>query len=157
MEVENDSQVENSSPQAEQEIDLIPEPNFSGEEVGTLVEKSEIIPEDYWEDHRVTAVVGYMLPVLFLLPLLTNNSKNSVYARFHSNQQLNLLLAIVVFYLISSIAIGILSWLGIGSYIVALIHLVPLFLITLSLFGILNASKGKMKELPVIGGLELIK
>ena len=43
-------------------------------------------------DHKMYAILGYILPFLFFLPLLSESSKNNPFARFHANQQLILLI-----------------------------------------------------------------
>ena len=43
------------------------------------------------EKNKALAIVGYIIPILFFIPLVTD-AKNSPYAKFHANQQLNLLL-----------------------------------------------------------------
>lgn len=85
------------------------------------------------------------LGILFFLPLVvTPESKE---ARFHANQGLVLLIAWVVLSFINIIPIlGQLIWL-----------LGALVLIVFTIMGILNGINGRQKELPLIGGVELIK
>jgi len=100
------------------------------------------------DKNKALAIVGYIIPVLFFIPLITD-AKNSPFAKFHSNQQLDLLLFAIAVNVIGGI-IPILGWfiiLPFGS----------IALIILAIMGIINASKGEMKKLPVIGGIELIK
>jgi uncharacterized membrane protein len=99
------------------------------------------------EKNKAMAIVGYIIPILFFIPLVTD-AKNSPYAKFHANQQLNLLLAWVVVNVVGGV-IPVLGWfiiLPFGS----------IFLIVLMIMGIINASKGELKELPVIGSFKLI-
>jgi hypothetical protein len=49
-------------------------------------------PEDI-EKNKALAIIGYILPILFFIPLLNDQSKNSPFAKFHANQQLVLLIA----------------------------------------------------------------
>lgn len=101
------------------------------------------------EKNKLFAIIGYIFPILFFVPLVSD-AKNSPFAKYHANQQLNFLLFTVVGYIASSILtfilIGILLWfvVCIGS-------------IVFMIMGIINASKGEMKPLPVIGGWQLIK
>lgn len=100
------------------------------------------------ENNKAMAIVGYILPILFFIPLVTD-AKNSVFAKFHANQQLNLLLACIAVNVVGTI-IPVLGWfiiLPIGTII----------LIVLAIIGIINAAKGEIKKLPIIGGFELIK
>ncbi|MFA6047335.1 MAG: DUF4870 domain-containing protein [Parcubacteria group bacterium] len=101
------------------------------------------------EKNKLFAIIGYIFPILFFVPLVSD-AKNSPFAKFHANQQLNFLLFTVVGYIASTILtfifIGILLW-----FIVMIASIVFMIL------GIINASKGEMKKLPVIGGFQLIK
>lgn len=100
------------------------------------------------EKNKAMAIVGYIIPILFFVPLVTD-AKNSAFAKFHANQQLNLLLAAIAVNVVGGI-IPFLGWfiiLPIGSII----------LIVLAIMGIINGAKGEMKKLPIIGGFELIK
>jgi len=101
------------------------------------------------ESNKVMAIVGYIIPILFFIPLLNEESKKSPFAKFHANQQLNLLLAAVAVNVVGTV-IPIIGWfiiLPIGSII----------LIVLAIMGIINAAKGSMKKLPMIGGFQIIK
>lgn len=106
------------------------------------------------DDHKLFAVLGYILPFLFFIPLVQEESKNNPFARFHANQQLILLAFLIGLYLLQVIFSTVLFMLGI--LIVMLSPLVALALIVLVILGIINASQGKMKPLPLIGKLELL-
>lgn len=100
------------------------------------------------EHNKPMAIIGYIIPLLFFVPLLSD-AKNSPFAKFHANQQLNLLLAAIAVNVVGTI-IPVLGWfiiLPIGSII----------LIVIAIMGIINAAKGEMKKLPIIGGFSLIK
>jgi uncharacterized membrane protein len=99
------------------------------------------------EKNKAMAIVGYIIPILFFIPLVTD-AKNSPFAKFHANQQLNLLLAAVVVNIVGGI-IPFLGWF-------ILLPLGTIFLIVVAIMGIINAAKGEMKELPLIGGFKLI-
>jgi len=45
------------------------------------------------ESNKALAIVGYIIPILFFIPLINESSKNSPFAKFHANQQLVLLIA----------------------------------------------------------------
>ncbi len=103
-------------------------------------------PQDV-EKNKAMAIVGYIIPILFFIPLVTD-AKNSPFAKFHANQQLNLLLAAVVINIVG----GIIPF--IGWFII--LPLGMIFLIVVAIMGIISASKGEMKPLPLIGGFKLI-
>ena len=104
------------------------------------------------EKNKVLAIVGYIFPILFFIPLVTD-AKNSTYAKFHANQQLLLLilgfaggfgLAIISNILASIPFIG---WVT-GTLLLSVFWL---FLLILAVIWIINAAKGAIKKLPVIG------
>jgi uncharacterized membrane protein len=100
------------------------------------------------EKNKPMAIIGYILPILFFIPLVTE-AKNSVFAKFHANQQLNLFLAAIAVNIVGSI-IPIIGWF-------IILPLGSIALIVIAIMGIINAAKGEMKKLPLIGGFELIK
>jgi uncharacterized membrane protein len=101
------------------------------------------------EKNKVMAIVGYILPILFFVPLLSEESKKSPFAKFHANQQLNLLLAAIAVNIVGTI-IPVLGWF-------IILPLGSLALIVFMIMGIINGAKGEMKKLPLIGGFQLIK
>ncbi|OGI25550.1 MAG: hypothetical protein A3J76_05710 [Candidatus Moranbacteria bacterium RBG_13_45_13] len=99
------------------------------------------------EKNKAMAIVGYIIPILFFIPLVTD-AKNSPFAKFHANQQLILLISWVIVNVLGGV-IPVLGWFIIWP-------LGTIFLIIVAIMGIINASKGEMKELPVIGSFKLI-
>lgn len=125
---------ENINQQGPQEQPAAPAPKAEGSDV---------------EKNKVMAIVGYIIPLLFFIPLLSDESKNSPFAKFHANQQLVLLISAVIVNIVGSI-IPIIGWfiiLPIGCIV----------LLVLAIMGIINGAKGEMKKLPIIGGFEIIK
>lgn len=96
--------------------------------------------------HKALAILGYIIPILFFIPLVTE-AKNNTFAKFHANQQLNLLIFWVLINIVAIIPI--LGWL---VYMVGVIAGV-VFLI----MGVVNAANMQQKELPLIGKYRLIK
>ena len=103
-------------------------------------------PQDA-EKNKAMAIVGYIIPILFFIPLISD-AKNSPFAKFHANQQLNLLLAAVIVNIVG----GVIPF--IGWFII--LPLGTIFLLVVAIMGIINGAKGEMKELPLIGGFKLI-
>lgn len=95
------------------------------------------------EHQKLWAVLGYIISILFFVPLLSEETKNRKFSRFHANQQLVLLLVWIV-------GAFLMPFFGLGM-------LVYLFALVLAIMGIVNASGGKMKKLPLVGGITLIK
>ena len=102
---------------------------------------------------KVMCILGYIPPLFFLPLVATNQSK---VGRFIANQGLLVL--------ITSGAGGVVQ--GTLSVLFSLIDagwlgglLTPLYAVPtlLAVFGIVNISKGRVRDLPVIGHLRLIK
>jgi len=109
------------------------------------------------ENNKGMAVVAY---ILFFIPLITGDHKKSPFVMFHTNQGAVLFITCVVVSVASSILTTILYrlYLGLISIFIGLIApLVSIALFVLFIIGILNALKGIMKPLPVIGKITLIK
>jgi uncharacterized membrane protein len=88
------------------------------------------------EENKIFAIIGY-LGILFLVPLLAK--KESPFAQFHAKQ--GMVLCITSFVAMFVIWIPFIGW------------AIWLFLLIMMIMGIINASGGKMKELPLIGGI----
>ncbi len=99
------------------------------------------------EQNKVMAIVGYILPILFFVPMISE--KKSPFGMFHAKQQLNLLLAAIVVNVVGGI-IPILGW-----FIILPLGSLAVFVI--AIIGLIGAAKGEMKQLPVIGGFQIIK
>jgi uncharacterized membrane protein len=108
--------------------------------------------KDDISEQKLFAILGYILPFLFFLPLVMDSSKHSAFARFHANQQLILLLIIAGVYILSNFLMMILF---VG--LVFIMPLINLAILALAIIGIINAAKGEMKELPFVGHFKLIK
>lgn len=96
------------------------------------------------QKNKGMAILAY---IIFFIPLLA--AKDSTFAMYHANQGLLLFLTAVIVNIAGAI-IPIIGWFLIYP-------LGNLFVLVLFVLGILNASKGQMKPLPLIGGMELIK
>jgi uncharacterized membrane protein len=102
------------------------------------------------DKNKAIAIVGYIIPILFFIPLLSDDGKKSAYAKFHANQQLNLLLFWIIGWIVATILYVIL----IGFIIQLIVWIAG---IVFMIMGIINASKGEMKKLPLIGGYTILK
>ena len=106
------------------------------------------------QDNKAMAVLAY---IIFLIPLLA--AKESRFARYHTNEGLVLFLASLVLSIVYTVLTTVLtaiSWrlgLAVGG-ILWLIFFVPTIL---AVIGIINACKGEMKPLPLIGGIVILK
>lgn len=96
------------------------------------------------EKNKIAGIVAY---VIFFLPLIM--APESEFAKFHANQGLLLLITAIAVQVLANI-IPFFGWLVISP-------VGNIIIFVLWVIGILNASRGLMKELPVIGGYTIIK
>ncbi len=115
---------------------------------------NEIDPADVSEN-RVMGILAY-ISWLVLIPIFA--AKNSKFARFHANQGLLLAIAEAALGLTQAILILALGRLWVLKLVIRLLFLVPhLLIVALTVLGIVNAARGKAKELPVIGKIRILK
>lgn len=100
------------------------------------------------ENNKVFAILSY-IGILFVVGLIA--APKSKFARFHANQGLVLFITEIVLGIVSGIVSFIPVVSGIVSAVVGIISLVYMVI------GIYNSASGKAKELPVIGGISIIK
>ena len=115
----------------------------------TTTETSKSVSSDDVEKNKTMAIVGYIFPILFFIPLLSDETKNSPFAKFHANQQLVLLISIVVVNVVGGM-IPVLGWF-------IILPIGDLILFILAIMGIINAVNGEMKKLAMIGGIDILK
>jgi len=89
--------------------------------------------------NKGVAVITAVLPILFFLPLLTD-AKHSPFAMHYANRSLLLLIAAIVLTFIP-----ILGW------------LLNLVTVIFWLIGIIGASSGVLKPLPLVSNLQILK
>ncbi len=150
--MEENKQVSESTEQVEEkQTEETPQMEQKQEEVveaepvtNTQDSAQETSTSDDIEKNKGMAILAY---ILFFIPMLTE-AKDSKFAMFHANQSLVLLIAGLAGLFISGI-IPILGWLFLGPAI-------SIAWIVFLVLGILNASKGEMKELPLIGGIHIL-
>ncbi len=118
----------------------------------------EITPEDI-QQNKVMAALAY---IIFFLPLLA--AKESKFARYHANQGLVLLLTGIAIGIVGGILTGIFTAIALSTGSIAmmgiistLLMLVNIALCVLGIMGIVNGATGKVKPLPLIGGISIIK
>lgn len=102
------------------------------------------------QSNKTMGILAYF-GLLVLVPIFA--AKNSRFARFHANQGLVLLIVKIGFSIISALKnIHFIS--GVFGVVGALGSIVTL---ALAIIGIVNAAQGKVKELPVIGGIKILQ
>lgn len=108
------------------------------------------------QDNKTMAILAYFGPLL-LIPLFA--AKDSPFARYHTNQGLVLTLACIAFSIVCTILytiLALISWrlVFIGSILLSLVGLV---FTVLAVIGIINAAKGRKQDLPIIGGIRILR
>jgi uncharacterized membrane protein len=123
--------------------------------------QTQPIPEITLEDIQQNKTMAILAYFIFFLPLLA--AKESKFARYHANQGLVLLIASFAVGIVSSIINGILfAAMTMGSFgaiaiVGTLFTIVYLGIAALAIIGIVNAAQGKVKPVPVIGNITIIK
>lgn len=111
-------------------------------------------PKDI-EENKVMALLSYLGP-LFLVPMF--GKKDSPFAQYHAKQGANVFIIIVALNIVIGILSAILGGVPVLGTILWIVSLVVYFAsLIFEILGILNAVGGKAKELPVIGGIKIIK
>lgn len=99
------------------------------------------------QSYKIHAIVPYLLPILFFLPLLGN--KNSAFCRFHANQQLAWLITAAIL----GVVLGIIGFIPILGKIIGVLG--GLLLIAIGVCFAIGAHKGMAVKVPFVG--ELLK
>ena len=97
------------------------------------------------DKNRPLAIIAYILPILFFLPIL--GDKNSTYCKFHANQSLTWLIALVALSIARLILIFI-PILGILCNIVIWLAIIAMLVVY-----IIGAVNGKAYRMPFVGKL----
>lgn len=113
---------------------------------GTVYEDRRNYEQDDVQSNKIMAILSYF-GLLVLIPIFA--APHSRFARFHANQGLVLLIASFALSILDSV---------IGFFPFGLIfNIVRLVILVLAIMGIVGAAKGEEKELPIIGGIHLLK
>ena len=95
------------------------------------------------ENNKLMGILSY-IGILVLIPIFA--AKDDPFVRYHANQGLvNFIVALVAGVLTAIPVVGIVA------------GLVGIVCFVFSILGIINAVKGEMKPLPLIGGIEILK
>ena len=100
---------------------------------------AEFSPDDIAQNQAL-AIIGYIIPLVSIIAGLAGTSK---FLKFHANQALMLILAGILLSFIILIPV-----LGIMLSIVGIV---------IQIMGLVFACQGKAKQLPLIGGITIIK
>lgn len=117
------------------------------------------------QDNKTMAILAY---ILFFIPLLTGAHRESPFAKFHTNQGTVLFLASLALSVVVGVISTILTAIFAAAYAAgALLTVTGIFSVVwlvcgvgitvLAVVGIINAANGRMKPLPLIGGITIIR
>ena len=125
-------------------------------------------PQTFEQDVQSNKGMAILAYIIFFVPLIAGTHKTSPYVKFHTNQGT----VLAIFSFACSIVLGIISGiltailtasfaLGALAAVLGLFSLLwfayGIFVFVLVIMGIVNASGGKMKPLPLIGKYTIIK
>lgn len=117
---------------------------FCGEDVSERKLNFENISFEDIEENRILSVLCYM-NIFMIIPLVAK--PDSKFIKFHANQGIIFIFAWLLMTFI--FIIPILGWIiGAFGY---------LFLMVVFIIGVINAYKGKVKRLPLIGKYDILK
>ncbi len=94
-------------------------------------------------DKKATGIVAYISLIGWLIAFFAGDKEG---AKFHLNQSLVLI--------IGNVVVGILGVVPIVKYVASILGL---FLVVCWFIGLIAACKGEEKEIPLIGGIKILK
>ncbi len=97
------------------------------------------------------AILMAIIPVLFFLPLVMDDKKNSAFLKHQANQTLIYFIAAAA----SGIVCTILALIPVIGWIISV--LVPIAIFVAYILNIVNAATGNGKSLPFVGTIQIIK
>lgn len=119
-----------------------------GELNNTADTTAEYDPEDI-KNNKFQAILAFVFSLIYYLYILIVNKEPSKFVRFHLNQGLVLWLINIIVNVANRIF---------TIFIFRIILWVVSFaLFVIAIIGIINICNGKAKELPVVGGIKLLK
>ncbi len=98
--------------------------------------------------NKLLAAISYVW-ILCIVTILC--AKDDAFARYHANQGLVLLIANIA----AGVVGAILAFIPVVGMIIS--YAISIVLFVFMILGIVNAVKGEMKPLPLIGGISIIK
>ena len=105
-------------------------------------------------DKRITGVISYLTIIGWIVAYILGKMEE---AKFHMNQALVLGIFTILFNAVLGIVIGVLGAIPLIGFIFKLLEVLNLVPLILVIMGIINALNDVDKELPIIGGIRILK
>lgn len=107
-------------------------------------------------DGKAMGILAY-IGFLVLIPILAE--KNNPFVRYHANQGLVLFLAELLYAVVHKVLVRVflLTLFPLGVILNIIFSIASLVFVAYMVIGIVNVCNGKAKQLPVIGGIVLIR
>ena len=105
------------------------------------------------------SVLSY-LGLLILIPFLVPKYRENPYVRFHMNQGGMIFILSVIINLAGNVLSAILKLIGLGfvaGILGVIIDVLQILIFALMVLGIVGVINGRAKELPLIGGIRIIR
>ena len=120
-----------------------------------MEEKITVDPKDA-QDNKIMGILAY-LGILVLVPIFA--AKDSPFARYHANQGLVLIIVIIALSIVLAILTPIFAFVSLALVVLTglLNAVVGIGALVFVIIGIINAAKGEMKPLPLIGKFTILK
>ena len=108
------------------------------------------------DDGRVMGILAY-IGFLALVPILAE--KNNPFVRYHANQGLVLFLGEILYALLHRVLVRVflVTVFPMGIVLNMVLSIASLVFVAYMVIGIVNVCCGRAKELPIIGGIHLIR
>ena len=127
--------------------------NKQNEALSTVVDSSNQFSKKDVEDGKLMAILSY-IGILALIPYFAE--KDNKFVVYHAKQGLNLLIIELIVSVGLSILASLFFW---GLYLIIKLanFAFGIFVLVLSIMGIVDVCNGRAKELPVINKFKIIK
>ena len=153
--IKNEVEEKQTPPQADK--------GFENKRVNDIIDKfnntadfTDEFELDDISNNKIFAIFAYLGPLVLITIFGASKSK---YARFHASQGINLLVCELIYSMAYTVLVGVFMTISpsLGHIISSTLVIVNIGFLLFSIIGIIDVIKGKAKELPLIGKLQILK
>lgn len=152
-----DVEIEKKSKQEEMSDKIIK----TAENIINTKDISNALDPEEIKIYKMQAILCYLGP-LIILPIINKLHKKSKYMSFHINQGINIIILYIITFILTGLITSIFkenyiytsftpSWVTFINFVITSIT------IAINVFGLINTTLNKSKELPLIGKFKFIK